>query len=359
MADNNKFITIMTVSGGNYQPVTTGSFDLRVTPFTTAGISGTHIANGVWKFAAFSSEVTYKLYNTTTDTEITTFAGGGSDTQALYDSNLGNYIHKDGTVVFTANQPMGGFKVTGSGAATANGDLTRWEQTGVIDQARTISGSWTFTTIPISTVTPTLPNHVVNKTFSERFLLTNVIWVHADTTAVTGRLYNSVSDAMTYIQSLGTRSSSNRFEVWVYPCKAGKYIDNFIWYDFINIIGVGEVVLENTATFALFARSGTSDTPKASNIIFTQGDQNLDFHKVNCEGGAFVSLSGLVDWGRLQFGTSQFKNFGFFYDYPDGYIVNDGSNKILSGCYGNAPIAWDSSDNVMDYKYITGLTLTY
>lgn len=41
---------------------------------------------------------------------------------------LANWIKKDGTVAFTANQPMGGFKLTGLAAGTANGDSVRYEQ---------------------------------------------------------------------------------------------------------------------------------------------------------------------------------------------------------------------------------------
>lgn len=41
---------------------------------------------------------------------------------------ISNYIKKDGTVTFAANQAMGGFKITGLGAATANGHAVRWEQ---------------------------------------------------------------------------------------------------------------------------------------------------------------------------------------------------------------------------------------
>jgi len=49
------------------------------------------------------------------------------------------------------NLVLGGNKVTGSAAATANGDLPRWEQTGVITETRTISGQWLFSTHPSAT----------------------------------------------------------------------------------------------------------------------------------------------------------------------------------------------------------------
>src|SRR5574343_783161 len=40
-------------------------------------------------------------------------------------------VDKAGTVTPTANQPMGGYKHTGAGTATAAGDYVVWNQTGV------------------------------------------------------------------------------------------------------------------------------------------------------------------------------------------------------------------------------------
>jgi hypothetical protein len=41
---------------------------------------------------------------------------------------LSDSINKNGTKVFAANQPMGGYKLTGLGAGTSNGDSVRFEQ---------------------------------------------------------------------------------------------------------------------------------------------------------------------------------------------------------------------------------------
>lgn len=43
-------------------------------------------------------------------------------------NGLSNCITKDGQTTVTANIPMGGFKLTGLGAAIANGDAIRWQQ---------------------------------------------------------------------------------------------------------------------------------------------------------------------------------------------------------------------------------------
>lgn len=75
----------------------------------------------------------------------------------------------------TASQTMAGAiamgtnKITGLGAGTANGDAVRWEQAGVITEARTITGVWTFDNAiprvnsPTTTGYPTSNVHLTNK----------------------------------------------------------------------------------------------------------------------------------------------------------------------------------------------------
>jgi hypothetical protein len=57
-------------------------------------------------------------------------ASGFADAAAASAASIvdANLIHKDGSITWTANQPLGGFKFTGVGAATANGELIRYEQ---------------------------------------------------------------------------------------------------------------------------------------------------------------------------------------------------------------------------------------
>jgi hypothetical protein len=42
------------------------------------------------------------------------------------------FVKRDGSQAFTANQPMGGFKLTGLAAATASGDAVRFEQAALV-----------------------------------------------------------------------------------------------------------------------------------------------------------------------------------------------------------------------------------
>lgn len=72
-----------------------------------------------------------------------------TDTKRLYHLRVGgaielNYLNLDGSRTPTANLPMGGKKITGLAAATAAGDAVRFEQAALVDQARTVTGLWTF-----------------------------------------------------------------------------------------------------------------------------------------------------------------------------------------------------------------------
>lgn len=138
-----KAIQITTTSGGNLQPVTTGTYDLRVSPYSSSGIAGTHSANGVWVFAGIDDTAEYKLYDTGAGTEVTSITGGGTNTLAFFDTNLSAYLKLTGGTM-SGNIAMGGNKISGAGAATTNGDLTRWEQVGVLAEDRSITGRWIF-----------------------------------------------------------------------------------------------------------------------------------------------------------------------------------------------------------------------
>lgn len=69
-------------------------------------------------------------------------AAAAAASAAAASATLANKIDKDGSVVFAANQPMGGFKLTGLDAATANGDAVRFEQVSLISQLNRLPRSF-------------------------------------------------------------------------------------------------------------------------------------------------------------------------------------------------------------------------
>lgn len=136
-------IPIWTTSGGNLQPVTTGSYDIRVSPFSSPGIAGSHIGNGIWMFESVDDTAEYKVYDTAGGTEMTGITGGGAHTLAFFDTSLQAYLKLTGGTM-SGNIAMGGNKLTGLGAGSGNGDSVRWEQVGVLAEDRNITGRWIF-----------------------------------------------------------------------------------------------------------------------------------------------------------------------------------------------------------------------
>lgn len=172
MANNLVSIMIYTASGTSVVLATTGSYDLRTSPFSSTGIVGTHSGGGIWLFTGLDDTAGYKLYNTGTGSEVTSFTGGGTNTRVFLDGDLQNYIRHNGTITFSANQPMGGFKLTGLGAGSTNGDSVRYEQAILTSGTQTKAGQLYFDTtssiIPIvlqpsTTGYPTNQGHVATK----------------------------------------------------------------------------------------------------------------------------------------------------------------------------------------------------
>lgn len=67
---------------------------------------------------------------------------------------LSTTITKDGQTTPTANIPMGGFKLTGLGAATANGDAVRYQDVGSFEQNQTFTAFTTGGSSTAYTLTP-------------------------------------------------------------------------------------------------------------------------------------------------------------------------------------------------------------
>lgn len=95
-------------------------------------------------------------------------------------TGLSTAITKDGQTTPTANIPMGGYKVTGAGAATTNGDLVRYEQVASLRQAQTGTYFTTGGTTTAYTLTPTPA--ITSLIAGQRF---NVVFNAANTTTST------------------------------------------------------------------------------------------------------------------------------------------------------------------------------
>jgi len=124
-------------------------------------------------------------------------------------------IAKDGQTTPTANLPMGGFKLTGLGAATATGHALRWDegatQSGVQAQtytAFTTGGSSTAYTL---TPSPAITANTTNQRFRVKF---NAAAGSTPTLAVSGQTAKSLK----YYDSTGTKQAVTSAQIplnWV------------------------------------------------------------------------------------------------------------------------------------------------
>lgn len=100
------------------------------------------------------SDASFYIYDDGDNTKHIAFQASGiatatTRTITMPDSNVNlglvaTAIQKDGSVTFTANQPMGGFKLTGLGAGTGAGDSVRYEQAILVSGVNAFGANQSF-----------------------------------------------------------------------------------------------------------------------------------------------------------------------------------------------------------------------
>lgn len=117
-------------------------------------------------------------------------------TQLNAKANDNIVIKKDGSVTYTANQPMGGFKLTGLGAGTTAGDSVRYEQVILRDGSQAFTGDQSMGSHKLTNVTdPTSAQDAATKNYVDS-LTNGLSWKQAVRAATTtnGTLASSFED---------------------------------------------------------------------------------------------------------------------------------------------------------------------
>ncbi len=170
---------------------------------------------------------------------------------------------------------------------------------------------------------------------------------------VTGKLYRSIKDAVNYAYNTGRPSASARWEILVMPHPGAVYTEDFYWYDFIDIIGIGWVKLRNTSNRSLFIRSGamTDRNVKAVNLHFENTDTNLNFKMMTVDNCSAVMIEDNYS-PVLTLEDSQFRNccFGLI---GSGQMTTAGSNRLIN-CAGGVKAVWGPNDKIYNYSFIEG-----
>ena len=348
-------------------PVTTGNYDIRVSPYLVAGIAGTHGGGGNWQFAGFDDSASYKLYNTTAGTEVTDITGGGTNTLAFYDVDLSLYLNKTTTSTQTVASRIDFTHASGlrtnviSEYSAGNGV--------VIDSLQVLDGR-------IEGSSPIKANSIIEYTGASgvtvdgvllkddiyightgRALLAeaNVLIVDANrSTDITGYVYNTIQEAIDYAQSQ-TPSTTSRWTIYIVPHKntasyAG-YAEALTLYKYIDLIGLGGFAM--LKAYIVFSGTWTGGTfARLKNIVMRPAvDTGLTLRGLECDNCHF-GIEEDSSTPTLSLENSQFTNCGFWkFGTVTNAIATTASNYIMN-CQGNSAVTWDASDLVWGYDYI-------
>lgn len=174
---------------------------------------------------------------------------------------------------------------------------------------------------------------------------------------ITGKQYNDIKSAVDWVYSNGSPGATNRWTVYIIP-SPNYYVTDFTWYDYIDIIGLGEVYIKNTEhtpPYSIFTRSGSVGV-KAENLNFYSYDANLNIQKIRSHNCNFrVELDNYSPILNIE--DSQIKNSGF-YIIGGATLTVTGANRIIN-CYGNTSPSWTASDKIYNYSYVIGDDIQY
>lgn len=351
-------LTIADVTSGNYVPHTglnssDFNFVLASDGITTVSFSGfAEIGNGNYVFYGFDVPLFDGTSNTIPYKEVQVKIGGTAQPAfgtmtVFHDSDepvsksyTDGRVDREGDTVFGwLTQDTAHWR--GSTALTAPADYNLIHKKYVADNFATLSA--TNSLFPLNT------NRIVVDSQAP--------------TNITGKVYQTIAGAVSWIHStFGTLTGSNRWEIFVIPHPSAVYTEDFYWYDYIDIIGLGWVKIRNTALHSLFIRSSVAFSDyncRAINLQFEQTDVNLEPKFMLLQNCSFNMIGDSYN-PTLTLSSSQFIdcNFsGIGTGGSDYFIVTGKGNKIM-GCTGSFNISWDGSDSVFRYDYVAGIYIT-
>lgn len=279
------------------------------------------------------------------------------------------YLSKQSTSTQTMSAAiaMSGFKITGAGAATANGDLTRYEQTALLARDNVFTENNYFTEIPRTTSSRTYSGslyELIDRLYLETNygygsgtpfgIATNRIFVDSKlATDITGKAYNTISEAITYA-STQTPSSTSRWLIIVMPHHSSGYAEDITMPQYIDLIGWGQVYITGgfTTTHVTTAQTWSARDSKIENLTFNSTDESYFFrlmHINNCiakANGAGGEVSYYIDGCEM-------RNFGIFTQNDVDLQANatEQENHAVN-CYGNEEPVWESSDDVGSFSFL-------
>ncbi len=172
---------------------------------------------------------------------------------------------------------------------------------------------------------------------------------------VAGVQYNNIQEAIDWVYSNGTPTTTNRWVLYILPHQNAVtgYTGGIDIRDFIDVVGLGNVKITGVV-----ARSGTMADKDAriENLYFEATDANILVKKVRAVNCVFNAIEDATQ-SDITIENAQCKGCGF-YITGTGVINVSGSNRIQDS-FGNKNIGWTSGDDIMNYLYNTAGTYQY
>lgn len=171
------------------------------------------------------------------------------------------------------------------------------------------------------------------------------------TSNITGKVYNTISAALTYAATIA--SVTRRISIFVFPHTSTGYSENITLPRYVNLIGVGNVVI-NGSFSVISPGSWTGYDSSLHNLWIKAQNLNILLDTLKCSNCIFW-CNGASGEVNLQVDGCEMFNCGF-------YVQNDVSIEIANtvkinrivNCYGNTDITWLGTDKVYSYNYVTG-----
>lgn len=167
------------------------------------------------------------------------------------------------------------------------------------------------------------------------------------TTNVVGKVYNTISAAISYAFGQ-TPSASSKWEIFIMPHHSTGYTENLTISRFIDLIGIGNVVI--TGSFNSNGSQTFTGYDSSLKNLWVKG-QNANIQLKN------FKINDCIFWANGASGEVAFTidgcqiiNSGFYEqnDVDESTANTSKINRIIN-CFGNIPFTWQSGDKVYSY----------
>ena len=329
---------IADVSGGNYIPVTTGTYSLRVDPFSASTYAGTHVANGSWNFGTVADGV-YQLWNEAgTPAQVVSFGEVQIIDSAI--SSIG--------ITLPSNMDANSKKITNLATATTTGDAVPYEQVLRLADTQVITGQKSFNsagsivpyiTAPTTTGLPTATGHFTSKYYVDSQIASiatsefqesvRKVRVFPDGTEVTDQVYGTILKG---VASFTTPTANNKCLVEIVGMGAASFITASVGSlkDYVTLKGSGKhiwVQFQDDAKTAIatlqdmtviMGNEGSVYGARAYNSVTFENCIIYHYHN--------VTLTNCEVRNCLLLGSSSYA------------VTVDGSTKIVNSQFNNAVV---------------------